>query len=374
MPRTAIVHDYMTQQGGAERVAGWLARFFPEASLHTSVHDTRAVPLSFIGGRGWQTSFLQKPARYTRLKPLLPFFPRAIRSFDLSAAEVVVSSSSAFAHHARKRPGSLHVCFCHTPPRFLWEAATYFRGRPALAIALAPLLARLRHLDLEASTGVDSYIAVSRHIAGRIERFYGRQARVIHPPVETDRFAPSPERSGRFLVLSRLVRSKRVDVVVEAANRFSLPLDVIGTGPEQRALERVAGPTVRIHGWQPDGVVRRAMAESTAVVIAGVEDFGLVTAEAQASGRPPVGCAIGAAGEIIDDGLTGYLFREVTPEAIADAMLRAASGNLNTADLVASAKRFDTCVFESSIRAAIEDARRSHTAVSSPISAGQVAP
>jgi glycosyltransferase involved in cell wall biosynthesis len=372
--KTAIVHDYMTQQGGAERVAGWLARLFPEASLHTSVHDTRAVPLSFIGGRPWQTSFLQQPARYTRLKPLLPFFPRAIRSFDLSQAEVVISSSSAFAHQARKRPGSLHVCFCHTPPRFLWETATYFRGRPALATALAPLLARLRGLDIEASKGVDSYIAVSRYIADRIERVYGRHARVIHPPVEIDRFAPSPERSERFLVLSRLVRSKRVDLVVEAANRFSLPLDVIGTGPEQRALERLAGPTVRIHGWQPDGVVRRAMAESTAVVVAGVEDFGLVTAEAQASGRPPVACATGGAAEIIDDGLTGYLFREATPEAIGEAMLRAAGGHLDATDLVVSAKRFDTCVFESSIRTAIEDARWSHTAAAGPSPVDQVKP
>lgn len=358
--QTALVHDYMTQRGGAERVAGFLAQQLPEAQLFTSVHDARAVPLSFIGGRPWQTSFLQRPALRTRLKLMLPLLPLAMRSFDLDTAGLVVSSSSAFAHYVRKRPGALHVCFCHTPPRFLWETREYFRNQAVLGLALAPLLAWQRRLDLAAASQVDVYIAVSKHIAGRIRRVYGREARVIHPPVEMSRFRPSEERSGRFAVLSRLVRSKRVDLVVEAANRSSLPLDVIGAGPELGRLRRLAGPTVRLHGWQPDEVVSKVLAESTAVVIAGVEDFGLVTAEAQASGRPPVAFASGGAPEIIEDGVTGFLFREATPEAIGEAMRRAASHDLAASDLIASARRFDVSLFEAAFQDALESAPREH--------------
>jgi glycosyltransferase involved in cell wall biosynthesis len=348
----------MTQRGGAERVAGLIARQLEPADLFTSVHDERTVPLSYIGGRPWQTSFLQRPALTTRrLKAMLPLLPLAMRSFDLRDAGLVVSSSSAFGHHVRKASGAVHVCFCHTPPRFLWEAATYFRGRPALNVSLGPLLAWQRRLDREAAADVDVYIAVSRHIAARIRRIYGREALVVHPPVETARFRPSRERSGRFLVLSRLVRSKRVDLVVEAANRSALPLDVIGDGPELARLRRLAGPTVKLHGWQPDESVQRALAESTAVVIAGEEDFGLVTAEAQASGRPPVAFAGGAAPEIIEDGVTGYLFHAATPEAIGEAMRRAACDRLATADLVASARRFDIGVFEAAFAQAIETAQ-----------------
>jgi glycosyltransferase involved in cell wall biosynthesis len=347
----------MTQRGGAERVAGSIARQLGSADLFTSVHDARTVPLSYIGGRPWQTSFLQGPALRTgRLKAMLPLLPLALRSFDLRAAGLVISSSSAFGHQARKAAGALHICYCHTPPRFLWETATYFRGRPALNASLRPLLAWQRRLDREAAADVDVYFAVSRHIAARVRRIYGREALVIHPPVETARFRPSRERSGRFLVLSRLVRSKRVDLVVEAANRFSLPLDVIGAGPELAGLRRLAGPTVKLHGWQPDEVVQRALAESTAVVIAGEEDFGLVTAEAQASGRPPVAFAGGGAPEIIEDDVTGYLFQAATPEAIGEAMRRAACGRLSAADLVASARRFDIGVFEAAFTRAIDSA------------------
>jgi glycosyltransferase involved in cell wall biosynthesis len=200
-------------------------------------------------------------------------------------------------------------------------------------------------LDRRAAAKVDAYIAVSHHIARRIRDVYGRDARVVYPPVEVSRFRPVPERSGRFLVVSRLVRSKRVELVVQAANDFALPLDVIGKGPERVALARLAGPTVRILGWQPDDVVQQAMAQSTAVVVAGVEDFGLVTAEAQASGRPPVAFAAGGACEIVQDGVTGYLFADQSPGSVAEAMLRAQECSVDPDALRASASRFDLPVF-----------------------------
>lgn len=356
----ALVHDYMTQLGGAERVAGHLARAFADASLLTSVHDEAVVPLQYIGGRKWRTSYLQPAAGRVPLKLMLPLLPGAIASLDVRDRELVVSSTSGFAHHVRKATGARHVAFCSTPPRFLWRPDEYFRGNAKQRAGLAPLLSVLRRLDLRAAAGVDAYVAVSKHIAQRVREIYGREATVVHPPVELERFTPSRERSGRFLVVSRLVRSKHVDLVVDTANRYELPLDVIGRGPELARLRRQAGPTVRVHGWLPDAAVRRAMAECTAVVIAGEEDFGLVTAEAQASGRPPVAFASGGALEIIEHGTTGYLFDRHTKDSLGAALQEARDHAFDTADLVTSAMRFSLPAFLEAFRRAVE--------TSSPIS------
>ena len=347
----------MTQLGGAERVAGRLAERFPEASLYTSAHRRDIVPLDAIGGREWRTSFLQPLASRANLKAMLPLLPFAVSSLPVRDHDLVISSSSGFAHHARTGEDALHVWYCHTPPRFLWESDTYFTSRPALGAVLSPLLTLLRRLDQQAARRVDAYFAVSRHIAARIQRVYGREAAVVHPPVDVTRFAPSGERSGRFLVLSRLVASKHVELVIVAANRYALPLDVIGTGPELTALRCLAGPTVRVLGWQTDTAVREALAAAEAVIIAGEEDFGLVTVEAQASGRPPVAFVSGGALEIVEDGTTGYLFGAQDPEAIAEAMRRARDGRLAVSDLRTSAERFDVATFYERFDAALSDAR-----------------
>ena len=215
----ALVHDYMTQLGGAERVAGIMATALPSASLLTSVHNPEEVPLPFIGGRPWQTSFLQPFAGHIPLKAMLPLLPKAIASLDVSESNLVISSSSAFAHHVRAPQGATHVCYCSAPAHFLWNQDEYFRGRERGGRMLAPLLKVLRRLDLEAAARVNVYIANSRYTAGRIESVYSRRAHVVYPPVETSRFRPSNDRSGRFLGVSRLVPTKRVELVVEAANQ-----------------------------------------------------------------------------------------------------------------------------------------------------------
>ncbi|HWC28553.1 MAG TPA: glycosyltransferase, partial [Dehalococcoidia bacterium] len=302
--RTAIVHDYITQLGGAERVAGLLARRYQDAGLYTSVHRRDLIPLDAVGGRDWHTSFLQPIVKRTGLKATLPLLPAAVAGLPVGDYDLVISSSSAFGHHVRRGADALHVCLCHTPPRFLWQSDVYFRGKPGLKLALTPLLAALRRLDRRAARGVDAYVAVSKHVAGRIRETYGRDADVVYPPVDVGSFAPQRERSGRFLVVSRLVPSKRVELAIEAANLAALPLDVIGRGPELKALSRLAGPTVRMLGWQPDTEVRQAIARCEALVVAGEEDFGLVMVEAQASGRQPVAYAGGGALEIIEDGTT----------------------------------------------------------------------
>jgi glycosyltransferase involved in cell wall biosynthesis len=278
-------------------------------------------------------------------KGLFPLFPAAFRKLDLRGFDVVISSSSGFAHHVRVPAETLHVCYCHNPPRFLWQPDEYFRGRPLTALLLRPALWRLRRLDLEAAQCVVAYVANSAVVAGRIRETYGRGADVIHPPIDTARYEVTSERSGRFLVVSRLLAYKRIDLAVEAATRAGLALDVIGDGPERARLERRAGPGVHFLGRRPDDFVRNALARCTALVLPAAEDFGLTPVEVQASGRPPVAFAAGGALETVRDGETGFLFSEPTPESLMQAMQRAAPEDLEPERLRRAAARFDTATF-----------------------------
>jgi glycosyltransferase involved in cell wall biosynthesis len=353
--RLAIVHDYFTQAGGAERVVEQLARLFPDAPVYTSVVDPDRLPVS-LRGRDVRTSFLQPLARHAPLAALAPLLPAAFGQLDLREFDVVLSSSSGFAHHVRTRPDAVHVCYCHTPPRFLWDPGEYHRGRPVQRRVLGPGRAALRLLDRAAAGRVGGYLAVSDHIARRIHAVYGRPAPVVHPPVDTTGFRPSPARSGRFLVVSRVRGYKRIELAVLAANRTRLPLDVIGDGPGIDALRALAGPTVRILGRRPDDDVRDALATCAGVIVPSAQDFGLVLVEAQASGRPPIAFAAGGALEVVRDGSTGFLFDDQTPEALARAMHRALDEPLDADVLVGAAARYDTATFGRAMLAAIGDA------------------
>jgi glycosyltransferase involved in cell wall biosynthesis len=196
-------------------------------------------------------------------------------------------------------------------------------------------------------------VANSRYTAARINANYGREATVLHPPIETRAFRPSAQRSGRFLVVARLRRHKRLELAIEAANRLRVPLDVIGDGPDEPALRAIAGPTIRFLGRRPDTEVRGAMARCTALLVPGTEDFGLTTAEVQAAVRPPIAFAAGGALEIVDDGVTGFLFDEQHPDAVAATMERASRRELDTRALVASAARFDRASFDAGLLAIV---------------------
>jgi glycosyltransferase involved in cell wall biosynthesis len=342
--KVALVHDYLTEMGGAERVVYALTRMFPEAPLYTSVFDPQAC--ASFAARDVRTTFMQL---VTRRKPvtkgLFPFFPSAFRRLDLNGFDIVISSSSGFAHHVRVPTSALHVCYCHNPPRFLWQPDDYFRGRRMTGRLLTPALSHLRSLDLDAARRVDAYVANSATVAARIRTIYGRDAEVIHPPVDTSLYEVTKERSGRFLVVSRLLGYKRIDLAVEAATSAGLPLDVIGDGPERRRLERMAGPTVRFLGRRSDEFVRHELARCIALVLPGREDFGLTPLEAQASGRPVVAFAAGGALETVHDGKTGFLFDQPTPHNLAVAMLRAVNDTFPSQPLRAWAERFDVQAF-----------------------------
>lgn len=343
--RVTLVHDYLTEVGGAERVVGSLLSMFPEAELHTAAFDPLTMGSPF-DARDVRTTFLRRlAADKSRARRIFPLFPIAFRRLRLSPTDVVLSSSSGFAHHVRPPVGAIHACYCYAPPRFLWQPELYLRGRPVARTFLTPALAAMRAVDRRAAARVDEYIAVSRHTASRIHAVYGREATVIHPPVAVDRFRPTAERSGRFLVLSRLMAYKRVDLAVRAAALAGLPLDVIGDGPERARLERSAGPTVRFLGRLPDDAARDALARCIALIVPGTEDFGMTPVEAQASGRPPICLAAGGALETVEDGVTGFLVDRSTPEAFAAAMVHATRVGLPARRLVAAARRFDEATF-----------------------------
>jgi glycosyltransferase involved in cell wall biosynthesis len=342
----AIVHDYFTQQGGAERFVGELGRLFPDAPIHTSVYDPAVLPRSVPEMRIRATPLQGLRSLGIPLPLLAPLLPTAFGRMRFDRSAVVISSTSAFAHHVRPRAGVIHVAYCHSPPHFLWETGEYFRERPLRGRVMVPPLTLLRRADRAAARRVDAYVANSRYTADRIERTYGRRATVIHPPIDAEAFSPSAERSGRLLVVSRLRRHKRIELAIEAAARLGTPLDIIGDGPDEPYLLRLGGPTTRFLGRLTDREVQDAMARCVAMIVPATEDFGLTMAEVQAAGRPPIAFAQGGALEIIDDGETGFLFHEQSVEGLLEAIRRASHTALDPEMLVRSARRFDRPTFD----------------------------
>lgn len=348
-PRVAIVHDYFTQRGGAERVAERLARLHPNAPVFTSMVDPAAAPRGVDPAR-LRTSALQRWRRARiPLKLFAPVLPATFRRVDLGAVDVVLSSSSAFAHHVRPRPGVIHICYCHTPAAFLWRPGDYFGDRSSTGRLAAPALAMLRRWDGDAAGRVDIYLANSSFTARRIRANYGRDAQVVHPPIDVDAFTPTDARSGRFLVVARLRPHKALDLAVATATEYGFPLDVIGDGSDLARLQSLAGPSITFLGRRTDAEVAAAMARCEALLVPGTEDFGMTTAEVQAAGRPPVALATGGTTEIVEDGVSGYLFHEQTTHALAIAMERARREALDPQALVASARRFDAARFDRTI-------------------------
>ena len=348
--RIALVHDYFTQLGGAERVVGELATLLEPAVIAASVVDRRLLPPS-IRDRPIASTPLQVLLRAgAPLASLAPLLPWAFAHLDVGPVDVVVSSSSAFAHQVRAPRGAVHVAYVHTPARFIWQSDEYFRGHRGQERLLGPALEWFRRIDRAAYRRIDRVVANSGHTAARLAAIHGAVPTVVHPPIRLEAFHPSSERSGRFLAVSRLRPYKRLELAIGAAARTGLPLDVIGNGPDLARLRRLAGPTVRFLGRRSDAEVAAAMTACEALIVPGVEDFGLTMAEVQAAGRPPIAPAAGGALEIVEDGLTGFLVSEPTVEAFAEAMQRAIRMPLPVEALRSSAQRFGPAPFRAAIR------------------------
>ncbi len=301
--RIAIVHDWLTGMRGGERCLEVLCELFPDATLFTLVHLSGSVSPAIERMR-IRTSFLQRlgPLR-KRFRALLPLFPLAVERFNLSGYDLVISSSHCVAKGALAPPAARHVAYTYTPMRYVWDqAAAYADGAgwgPLRRAAAAPVASYLRLWDAASSLRVDEFVAISRHVARRIRRCYGRDAAVIHPPVDADRFRPGEGEGGHYLVVSALVPYKRVDLAVAACTRMGRPLKVVGAGPEVARLRRLAGPTVEFLGPRADEEVAALYAGCRALLFPGLEDFGIVPLEAQAAGRPVIAYGEGGACETV---------------------------------------------------------------------------
>jgi glycosyltransferase involved in cell wall biosynthesis len=331
-PSLAFVQDWLVDFGGAERCLEALCQEFPAAPIHTLFYDPKQFENSAIAGHLIHTTFLNKPFFKSRYRTFLALYPFAIEQLDVGDPDVVLSFSHSVAHGALVRSDTLHICYCHTPARYAWDLTHSYLKLSRLDRGVRSWLARavlhyLRLWDAAAAPRVDYYVANSRHVAKRIRRIYGRDAAVINPPVELQRFKPADKRGDAFLVLGRMVPYKRADLAVVACTRLGLPLRIIGDGPEMGKLKRLAGPTVEFLGRLSDTEAARELAEAKALLFCGEEDFGITPVEAMASGTPVIAFGRGGATETIApprgedfSGATGLLFPSPTAESLAEAL------------------------------------------------------
>jgi glycosyltransferase involved in cell wall biosynthesis len=358
-PRVAIVHEWLTIPGGSEDVVIELLKMFPEAELFTTIYDPAPWP-ELIKQRPVHASFLNHiPGARRHYPKLLPLMTRAFRSFDLSGFDLVLSSNHACAKNVRTPPGALHVCYCHTPMRYAWEEG-FLEGEDVGRVTrrlLPPMLSRLRRQDFEGARGPDVFVANSRHVAARIERFYGRSAEVVHPPVDVEHFL-GLERAPQdyYLVFGRVVPYKRVGLAVAACARVCRPLQVAGDGRALDAVRSGAIGDVEFLGRVPAAERDRLLSGTRALLFPGEEDFGIVPVEAQAAGVPVIAYGVGGAAESVLDGRTGVLFDRQSTSGLIAAIERFEDLALDEEAVRGNAKRFGRDRFRTEMAAVIEGA------------------
>jgi glycosyltransferase involved in cell wall biosynthesis len=338
----ALVIDALPAIGGAEKVLMAATELFPDAPIYTLIYNRDKFEHTSIACRRVETSFIQKlPLARTQYRKYLPLMPAALRQFDLSRYETILSFSYAVAHGVQIQDGQTLLSYTFTPMRYAWSNMG-LDGRTRRSSLLLNLIFRqFRKWDLAAANRVYKFAAVSGWIADWIQRAYHRESRVIYPPVEIERLSPAAERDDYFVTIARLVSHKRVDLLVDAFNRLGLPLVVIGDGPERRKLERRANQNIRFLGFQPDCIVDDLLNRARAYICPGLEDFGIAMVEAQAAGCPVIAFGEGGSLEILVDGQTGLFFNESTPESLIAAVERFNTISISAHDCAANAGRFD---------------------------------
>jgi glycosyltransferase involved in cell wall biosynthesis len=309
---------------GGERVLEEILAIYPDATIHTLFHEPGKVSAQIESHR-IVTSWLNRvPGVYRHYRNFLPLFPQAIESFDLSGFDLVFSSSHAVAKGVRVSKAQ-HLCYCHTPMRYLWDAEDDYAAGPVQRLALQLVRARLQQWDCEAAKGVDFFIANSRFVRERIRSYYGREAEVIHPPVDTRFFTPADGGKPReefYLATGALVAYKRFDIIVEAFQRLQRRLIIAGGGPALAKLRRMAGGPIEVLGWVTAEHLRDLYRRARGMVVAAREDFGIVAVEAQACGCPVIAFSAGGSSEIVQDGINGILFSEQHADDIVRAVRR----------------------------------------------------
>ena len=366
--RVAIVHYWLVSMRGGEKVVEALCDMYPEADIFTLVYDESRVSEK-IKRHKVTSSFLQKiPGAVKHYQSLLPLMPFALESLDLSGYDLIISSESGPAKGIIAPPHSTHVCYCHSPMRYIWDHYHSYRANAGLASRMllpwmAPLL---RSWDVSTSMRVDRFVANSHHVRARIGKYYGRSATVIYPPVAVDDYAPATETGDFYLCAGQLVSYKRVDLAVRAFTKMGRNLVVIGEGKELAALKAIAGPTITFLGRAPFPVLKEKLARCKALIFPGEEDFGLIPVETMASGRPVIAFGSGGALETVVPGLSGVLFHEQTPEAIIDAVhaFETESAAFDPAAIREHAARFSTRNFKLGMDLVIQEELRARKTAS----------
>ena len=356
--RIALIHDFLVDVRGAERVFAALCDLYPQADVYTAVYDERGTERWF-SHRDVNTSFLQRLRPTARtFRGLLPLYPYAMEAIDLSGYDLVISSSSAWAHGVLVGEDAVHVCYCHNPFRYAWNAreSTLAKRDPLTRAALAVILKRWRQWDFIAAQRVDRYVANSETTRRRIGRYFSRDATILHPPVDTGRFTLSDDVGDAYVVLSELMAHKRIDLAIRAFNRLGLPLIVIGNGPDARRLQRLAGPTVQLTGRLSDERIAQILPRARALVVTATEEFGIAAVEAHAAGRPVIALREGGARETVIDGVNGTFFDQPTVDALADAVTAFDPLAVDPVACVRSAERFDVARFRRGMSAIVEEA------------------
>ena len=346
--KVALVHDYLTQRGGAERVFELLLKRFPDADVYSSLYEPdRTINLS---DRKVNTTVLQslpQASKYFRL--LAPFYYPAFRALDLQDYDLIISSSSTFAKGVRKGPNAKHICFCHNVPRFLWDTATYLREYKEFQTfypIISMIFQLMKKADLHYAQEPDIYIANSTTVAQRIEKIYGSPAVTVNYPIDVSKFVFSDQKEDFYLASARLLSYKRIDIIVEAFKELGWPLIVSGDGPERARLEKIASKNIEFIGYVSDEERSQLFTRAQSVIVAALEDYGLVPVEANASGTPVISYGAGGVLDTQVAGLTGLFFREQTAESLRDALLKARNIQWDYAKIRAHAvQRFTENVF-----------------------------
>lgn len=359
--KIALVHDYLVQYGGAERVLEALCEIWPHAPVYTLIHDSKLVHGRF-DKKMVRTSFLQKiPFSHKHHRVFPPLMMLGIEQFNLDYYDVVLSDSSSFAKNIITSPSTLHITYCHTPMRYGWDDCQYYTQEfsfPKIVKKFVPLIMNyIRMWDLHGSNGVDHFVANSNFVSSRIKKYYNRDSAVIHPPVDVNNFHISKkEKTGDyFLMVGRMMRYKRMDLVIKAFNELRLPLKVVGRGMEYDKLKKMAGPTIEFTGRVSDEELKNIYSKAQAFLFPQEEDFGIVAIEALASGRPIIAYRAGDIVEHVEDGKTGIFFDKQTKEDIVDAVRRFQKIDFNPEYIRSTSEKFEREIFKKKISDFVEE-------------------
>ncbi|MEJ2048305.1 MAG: glycosyltransferase [Calditrichota bacterium] len=364
--RVAIVHDWLTGMRGGEKVLEVFCQIFPEADIYTLIYNEGSVS-SVIASHKIHTSFVNRfPFKKSKYRHFLPLFPTAIERFNFKQYDLILSSSHCVAKGIITPPDAKHIAYLHTPMRYVWDMYEDYFGRDQVGFIgrlTIPYFANyLRMWDVTSSNRVDWFLANSQHVANRIHKFYGRQATVIHPPVDTELFEISRENRNYFLIVSALVPYKRIDLAVQVFNANKKPLIIVGEGPELKRLQKMAKGNIEFVSWQPGSGLKKFYAKARALIFPGEEDFGIVPVEAMANGTPVIAYGKGGALETVlgqesldASARTGIFFYQQTTEALSQAVDKFENMDWNPSFISQHARQFDKKIFQDKIIRFIQD-------------------